>query len=90
MARFPRNRAVGGGMTWALERNIRAIRDREDASADSASIQDRRAGLDLQITLLIDHHLTRIGALLIRMADRPDVPAAGDPAMKEAAPHGGP
>lgn len=48
-------------MTWALERNIRAIRDREDASADSASIQDRRAGLDLQITLLIDHHLTRIG-----------------------------
>ncbi len=48
-----------------------------------AAAADRRANLNLQITLLIEHELTKMGALLLRMADRLDVPAAQDPETRE-------
>jgi uncharacterized membrane protein len=48
-----------------------------------AAAADRRADLNLQITLLIEHELTKMGALMIRMAEGADVPTAMDPETRE-------
>ena len=44
---------------------------------------DRRADLDLQISLLTEHELSRVGALLADVADKLGVERAKDPEIQE-------
>lgn len=44
---------------------------------------DRRADLDLQVSLLAEHEITKLVALVSRMAERMEIEEAGDPALAE-------
>jgi uncharacterized membrane protein len=44
---------------------------------------DKRADLNLQISLLAEHEITRLVAMVAEMAKRMDVPAARDPQLEE-------
>jgi uncharacterized membrane protein len=46
---------------------------------------DQRADLDLQISLLAEHEITRLVTLVTEMAKRLDVPSARDPELREIA-----
>jgi len=46
---------------------------------------DKRADLDLQISLLSEHEITRLISLVTEMAKRMEVPAAQDPELRELA-----
>ena len=48
-----------------------------------AAAADKRADLDLQISLLTEHELTKLSGLLITIAERLDVRAAADPELQE-------
>jgi uncharacterized membrane protein len=48
-----------------------------------AASADRRADLDLQINLLAEHEVTKLIALVSRIASRLDVPDAGDAELEE-------
>lgn len=48
-----------------------------------AAAADRRAELNLQITLLIEHELTKMATLSIRMAERMDISVEQEPEVKE-------
>ena len=48
-----------------------------------AAAADKRADLDLQISLLTEHELTKLSGLLVTIAERLDVRAAADPELKE-------
>ena len=50
-----------------------------------ARVADQRADLDLQISLLAEHEITRMVTLLTDMAKRMDVPSARDPELREIA-----
>jgi uncharacterized membrane protein len=50
-----------------------------------AALADRRADLDLQISLLAEHEISRVIALVTSMADRMGIQQAGDPELKELA-----
>jgi uncharacterized membrane protein len=50
-----------------------------------AAIADRRADLDLQISLLAEHEITRVISMLAEMAERMGVQAARDPELPELA-----
>lgn len=45
---------------------------------------DRRSDLDLQINLLTEHELSRLIALVVKMADQMGIKAEGDPALSMA------
>jgi uncharacterized membrane protein len=46
---------------------------------------DQRADLDLQISLLSEHEITRLITLVTEMGKRMEVPAAQDPELRELA-----
>src|SRR3954449_149841 len=48
-----------------------------------AALADRRADLDLQISLLAEHEVTRLIALVTAMAERMGIDAAHDPELEE-------
>jgi uncharacterized membrane protein len=48
-----------------------------------ASLADRRADLDLQISLLAEHEVTRLITLVTAMAERMGIEAARDPELAE-------
>ena len=48
-----------------------------------AATADKRADLDLQISLLAEHEITKIATLLASVAERLDVQAAADPELRE-------
>jgi uncharacterized membrane protein len=48
-----------------------------------AAAADKRADLDLHISLLTEHELTRLVELVTAMADRSGVPVAKDPELEE-------
>lgn len=48
-----------------------------------AAAADRRADLDLQISLLAEHEITKLATLLAAVAERVGVPAGADPEMQE-------
>ncbi|MBP0446123.1 DUF1003 domain-containing protein [Roseomonas sp. SSH11] len=48
-----------------------------------AEAADRRADLDLQISLLTEHELTRLSDLVVAMAERMGIHAAADPELQE-------
>ncbi|WP_338665723.1 DUF1003 domain-containing protein [Pararoseomonas sp. SCSIO 73927] len=48
-----------------------------------AAAADKRADLDLQISLLTEHELTKLSRLVVRMAERLDIRDAADPEMRE-------
>jgi uncharacterized membrane protein len=48
-----------------------------------AAMADKRADLDLQISLLAEHEVTRLITLVTAMAERMGVPAASDPELAE-------
>jgi uncharacterized membrane protein len=48
-----------------------------------AALADRRADLDLQISLLAEHEVTRLITLVVAMAERMGVEAAQDPELTE-------
>jgi uncharacterized membrane protein len=48
-----------------------------------AALADRRADLDLQISLLAEHEITRIITLVTQVAERMGIPAAQDPELAE-------
>jgi uncharacterized membrane protein len=48
-----------------------------------AMLADRRADLDLQISLLAEHEVTRLITLVAAMAERMDLEAARDPELAE-------
>jgi len=48
-----------------------------------AAAADKRADLDLQISLLAEHEVTRLISLVTAMAERMGVPAANDPELAE-------
>ena len=50
-----------------------------------ARVADQRADLDLQISLLAEHEITRLVALVSEIAERMAVPAARDPELRELA-----
>jgi uncharacterized membrane protein len=50
-----------------------------------AKLADQRADLDLQISLLAEHEITRLIALVTDMAGRMEVPSARDPELRELA-----
>jgi uncharacterized membrane protein len=50
-----------------------------------ARLADQRADLDLQISLLTEHEITRLVTLVTEMAKRQDVPSASDPELREIA-----
>ena len=50
-----------------------------------ARMADQRADLDLQISLLAEHEITRLVTLVTEMAKRLDVPSARDPELREIA-----
>ena len=48
-----------------------------------AASADKRADLDLQISLLAEHEITRLVELVTQLAQRADIPAAHDPELQE-------
>jgi uncharacterized membrane protein len=48
-----------------------------------AAMADRRADLDLQISLLGEHEITKLVTLVAEIAKRMDIPAAHDPELDE-------
>jgi uncharacterized membrane protein len=50
-----------------------------------ATLADKRADLDLQISLLAEHEITRVITMLAEMAERMGVEAARDPELAELA-----
>jgi uncharacterized membrane protein len=50
-----------------------------------AKVADQRADLDLQISLLSEHEITRLVTLVTDIAARMDVPSARDPELREIA-----
>lgn len=48
-----------------------------------AAAADKRADLDLQISLLAEHEITKLATLLAAVAERLDVQAAADPELRE-------
>jgi len=48
-----------------------------------AAAADKRADLDLQISLLAEHELTKLSEVVIAIAERLDVRAAADPEVRE-------
>ncbi|WP_260590750.1 DUF1003 domain-containing protein [Variovorax sp. DXTD-1] len=48
-----------------------------------AALADQRADLDLQISLLGEHEITKIMTLVTEIAKRMDIPAAHDPELDE-------
>lgn len=50
-----------------------------------AILADKRADLDLQVSLLAEHEITRLVALVTAMAQKMDIPAAFDPELAELA-----
>jgi uncharacterized membrane protein len=50
-----------------------------------ARIADQRADLDLQISLLSEHEITRLVTLVTEIAQRMDLPSAKDPELRELA-----
>ena len=50
-----------------------------------AKVADQRADLDLQISLLAEHEITRLVTLVTEIAERMAVPAARDPELRELA-----
>jgi uncharacterized membrane protein len=48
-----------------------------------AALADQRADLDLQISLLGEHEITKIMSLVAEIAQRMDIPAANDPELGE-------
>lgn len=49
----------------------------------AAEAADRRADLDLQISLLAEHEVTQLVRLVTRIADRLEIAEAGDPELDE-------
>ena len=50
-----------------------------------AKVADQRADLDLQISLLAEHEITRLVTLVTEIAGRMALPAASDPELRELA-----
>jgi len=50
-----------------------------------AKVADQRADLDLQISLLAEHEITRLVTLVTDLAERMNVPSARDPELRELA-----
>jgi uncharacterized membrane protein len=50
-----------------------------------ARVADQRADLDLQISLLAEHEITRLVTLVTELAERMDLPSARDPELRELA-----
>jgi uncharacterized membrane protein len=50
-----------------------------------AKVADQRADLDLQISLLAEHEITRLVALVTELAERMALPSARDPELRELA-----
>ena len=50
-----------------------------------AALADRRADLDLQVSLLTEHELTRVVTLVTAMAERMGVPESRAPELAELA-----
>jgi uncharacterized membrane protein len=50
-----------------------------------AALADKRADLDLQISLLAEHEITRVITLLSEVAERMGIESAGDPELAELA-----
>lgn len=48
-----------------------------------AAAADKRADLDLQISLLAEHELTKMSELVVEIARRLDIPAGTDPELQE-------
>jgi uncharacterized membrane protein len=48
-----------------------------------AAAADKRADLDLQISLLTEHELTKLSALVVAIAERMDIKASADPELQE-------
>ena len=48
-----------------------------------AAAADKRADLDLQISLLTEHELTKLSRLVVQIAERMNIPAEADPEMRE-------
>ncbi|PHK95234.1 hypothetical protein CR162_08645 [Pseudoroseomonas rhizosphaerae] len=48
-----------------------------------AAAADKRADLDLQISLLTEHELTRLSALVVEIARRLDIQTNADPELRE-------
>jgi uncharacterized membrane protein len=48
-----------------------------------AALADKRADLDLQISLLAEHEITRLITLVTQVAERMGIPAAQDPELAE-------
>ncbi|MFC7735162.1 DUF1003 domain-containing protein [Roseomonas sp. GCM10028921] len=48
-----------------------------------AAAADKRADLDLQISLLTEHELTKLSELVVAMAEKQGIRAAGDPELAE-------
>jgi len=50
-----------------------------------AKVADQRADLDLQISLLAEHEITRLVTLVTELAERMELPSARDPELRELA-----
>ncbi|GAB3770192.1 DUF1003 domain-containing protein [Spirosoma horti] len=50
-----------------------------------AALADKRADLDLQVSLLAEHEITRLVTLVTEIARKMDIPAAHDPEIAELA-----
>ena len=50
-----------------------------------AALADKRADLDLQVSLLAEHEITRLVTLVTEIAKKMDIPAAHDPEISELA-----
>ncbi len=48
-----------------------------------AAVADKRADLDLQISLLTEHELTKLSELVVVIAERLDIRASADPELQE-------
>ena len=48
-----------------------------------AEAADKRAELDLQISLLTEHELTKLSSLVVAIAERLDIQASADPEIQE-------
>ncbi|WP_458097543.1 DUF1003 domain-containing protein [Roseomonas sp. WA12] len=48
-----------------------------------AAAADKRADLDLQISLLTEHELTKLSTLVVRIAERLEIRASTDPELQE-------
>jgi uncharacterized membrane protein len=48
-----------------------------------AMVADKRAELDLQISLLAEHELTKLVTLVSKIAEREGIPSESDPEIRE-------